>query len=123
MFLDTHAVVFLHAGRFDMFTETGLELLEEEKLHVSPMVILELQYLYEIGRLRFDARTIRHDLEGSISLRVSAEKWEPITHKAQEMDWTRDPFDRMIAAQALVESTRLLTRDRKILRNCSLALW
>jgi PIN domain nuclease of toxin-antitoxin system len=33
------------------------------------------------------------------------------------MKWTRDPFDRIIAAQAAVDATPLLTRDRIILSN------
>ena len=42
---------------------------------------------------------------------------------AMEFSWTRDPFDRLIAAQALVSGERLLTRDRLIRANCSWAFW
>jgi PIN domain nuclease of toxin-antitoxin system len=40
-----------------------------------------------------------------------------------ELSWTRDPFDRTITAQALVEGQRLLTRDWIIRENCSIAFW
>ena len=31
------------------------------------------------------------------------------------MSWTRDPFDRVITAQAALEQDRLITKDRVIL--------
>jgi PIN domain nuclease of toxin-antitoxin system len=37
--------------------------------------------------------------------------------------WTRDPFDRLIVAQAAIESVRLLTKDRTIRRNFAGAIW
>jgi PIN domain nuclease of toxin-antitoxin system len=39
------------------------------------------------------------------------------------LTWTRDPFDRMIAAQAVVADAPLLTADETILDNLPLATW
>lgn len=39
------------------------------------------------------------------------------------LTWTRDPFDRMIAAQAIVADAPLVTADRTILANLPLAVW
>jgi PIN domain nuclease of toxin-antitoxin system len=36
---------------------------------------------------------------------------------------TRDPFDRLIVANALVENLPLLTFDENIRAHCSLAFW
>jgi len=42
---------------------------------------------------------------------------------ANGLSWTRDPFDRMIAAQAIVADAPLVTADRTILGNLPLATW
>ncbi len=87
------------------------------------MVLLELQYLFKIGRISFDGETILEDLRADIGLRVMDRRWFDVCSKALGLSWTRDPFDRLITAQALVEGQRLLTRDRSIRDNCSLAFW
>jgi PIN domain nuclease of toxin-antitoxin system len=50
--LDTHAVVWLAAGELERFASSVRLLLEHAECAVSPMVRLELDYLYEIGRLK-----------------------------------------------------------------------
>ena len=40
-----------------------------------------------------------------------------------EIDWTRDPFDRLIVAQAIAADGFLLTKDRTILNHSVAALW
>ncbi len=123
MLLDTHCVVFLHAGETGLFGETVRHLLDTEDLFISPMVLLELQYLHEIGRIQFDGETIIRELRGDIGLRILDRRWQDVCTKATELSWTRDPFDRMISAQALIEGQRLLTKDRTIREHCSLAFW
>jgi PIN domain nuclease of toxin-antitoxin system len=46
-----------------------------------------------------------------------------LVEAATKLDWTRDPFDRMISAQAIVAGAPLLTADRTILANLPLATW
>ena len=123
MFLDTHAAVFLHGGLLGEFTHEGLTLLESEPLYFSPMAGLELQYLFEIGRIRFPAKQILDDLKADISLTVMDRNWQKILEKSWELSWTRDPFDRIISAQAAVEKQKLLTRDGNIQKNLPLSVW
>ncbi len=123
MLLDTHCVVFLHAGETGLFGETVRLLLDTEDLFISPMVLLELQYLHEIGRIQFDGETIVRELRGDIGLRILDRRWQDVCAKATELSWTRDPFDRTITSQALIEGQRLLTKDRTIREHCSLAFW
>ena len=42
---------------------------------------------------------------------------------AARLSWTRDPFDRLIAAHALADDLLLITRDRNRLENCLVARW
>lgn len=123
MLLDTHAAVFLHAGRLEEFTTTGRRFLEREELFLSPMSALEMQYLFEVGRIRFPAEPILADLSTEIGLSVLDRDWYAVVRKSWEVGWARDPFDRMISAQAILEGQRLLTRDRTLLEHCSLAFW
>jgi hypothetical protein len=50
--LDTHVVVWLYAFGSKKLSEQACELLERSpKLLISPMVLLELEFLQEIGKL------------------------------------------------------------------------
>lgn len=42
---------------------------------------------------------------------------------AAPLSWTRDPFDRLIAAHAVVADAALVTADQTILENLPLATW
>ena len=48
---------------------------------------------------------------------------EATVRAAASLGWTRDPFDRMIAAHAIVADAPLLTADRTILEHLPLATW
>jgi PIN domain nuclease of toxin-antitoxin system len=39
------------------------------------------------------------------------------------LDWTHDPFDRLISAHALCRGIPLLTKDKMIRRRLKLAVW
>jgi PIN domain nuclease of toxin-antitoxin system len=121
--LDTHAAVFLHGGRTDLFTETARYFLEVSPLAVSPMTVFEMDYLFEIKRIAFHSKIIISDLENDLGLTVLDRNWYAVIKKAGELTWTRDPFDRCLAAHAEAEGLRLLTRDQELLTHCSLAFW
>jgi PIN domain nuclease of toxin-antitoxin system len=46
-----------------------------------------------------------------------------LAQTAVGLTWTRDPFDRVIAAHAIVADAPLVTADRTILDNLPLATW
>jgi PIN domain nuclease of toxin-antitoxin system len=123
IFLDTHAVVFLHAGETSLFTDTAHYILETEIPAMSPMAVLELDYLYEIGRIAMPSQGIVEDLERDLGLEIIDRSWLAVIRKAQTLRWTRDPFDRIIVAQAMHEGCRLLTRDRSIQEQYEHAFW
>lgn len=62
-------------------------------------------------------------LRRSIGLQVSDVPCLELVQAALLLDWTRDPFDRMIAAHAIVENIPLLTADRAIRKHLPLATW
>lgn len=115
--LDTHVVVWLHAGEVDRFPVGVRTKLDREVLGISPMVLLELQYLYETSRITVQAEKIFKNLSDEIGLLLWDKPFADIAREAIRHDWTRDPFDRMICAHASVSGHTLITKDRHI-RGC-----
>ena len=52
IYLDTHAVIWLYAGEIDLFPAKAKDAIEASELLISPAVLLELQFLKEIGRIK-----------------------------------------------------------------------
>jgi PIN domain nuclease of toxin-antitoxin system len=123
MMLDTHVVVWLYAGTVEKLSSTAKTRLEADSLWVSPVVVLELQYLHEIGRLTVGAESVMAELKKVMGIQVCTTRFESVTQAGLSLSWTRDPFDRLIVAQSLVEQLPLLTADALILRNAPLAFW
>lgn len=123
IYLDTHVVAWLYAGKAKLLPENIRNELVKEELLISPMVLLELQYLYEIGRVAEKGSVVVRDLAKRIGLNVCTLPFETIIEHAIEQTWTRDPFDRIIVAQAGIRSTKLVTKDTIIHQNYSHALW
>lgn len=98
-------------------------LLAERRPKVSPLVELELTYMHEIGRARDPAPMMLLALRKSIGLEVEDISFAEVARTAVDLTWTRDPFDRMIAAQAIVADAPLVTADRNILANLPQATW
>jgi PIN domain nuclease of toxin-antitoxin system len=91
--------------------------------YISPMVRLELKYLYEIGRISELPDPIIANLGHFIDLRICQEDFNQLIGYSLSLDWTRDPFDRMIVAHAAVNGNILLTKDNRILANYPQAKW
>lgn len=123
IFLDTHVFVWLYAGLREKFSDKTMELLNNNDLKISPMVMLETQYLYEIKRIQVPARQIYEDLHLRLGVTVANDDFSMVVQNALDFSWTRDPFDRLIVAQAMALSASLLTADNNILENYSLAVW
>lgn len=123
LYLDTHAVVCLHQGDLSIFSATGLAALEASVLLYSPAVLLEIQYLFEIGRINPEPGAILDDLRHDVRLEACPLPYLQVMKAACLEGWTRDPFDRSIVAQARYVDGRLLSRDRLIRESYSAAFW
>ena len=121
--LDTHVVVWLYAGELERFSPLAAAALEEEILVISPIVELELTYLHEIGRLTVSGSVVVADLRARLGLEISEQSLSAVVAAASPLDWSRDPFDRLIVGDALSASSPLLTKGETIRRRVSLARW
>jgi hypothetical protein len=68
-------------------------------------------------------RDVVDALAGEIGLARCGLPFAQVVAGALDLEWTRDPFDRLIVAQARVRQLPLLTRDRTILDHYSEATW
>lgn len=98
-------------------------LIETGQPFVSPIVELELAYLYEVGKVTESAAAPLSALRKTIGLQIADIPAAALVQAATGLSWTRDPFDRMIAAQAIVADAPLVTADKTILANLPLATW
>jgi len=98
-------------------------MLETEEAFISPVVELELTYLHEVGKVSEPAAAPLSALRRSVGLQVADASLEAVVAAAVRLNWTRDPFDRLIAAQAILADAPLLTADRTILEHLPLATW
>ena len=67
--LDTHVVVWLYLGELSLFPPAVRNELNRSDLVASPIIELELQYLFEIERVTVPAIEIVTELQESIGLR------------------------------------------------------
>ena len=123
-YLDTNVVVWLAQGNLARISDKAKGVLEEAELLIAPMVLLELAYLYEIGRIKLSARDVQMKIEHEIGVRVCDLAFPMVANVALDESWTRDPFDRMIVAQAKANGLAfLVTADEEIGQHYSRSIW
>ena len=123
IYLDTHVVVWLYQKEKSRFTPRTQILIDQEDLYISPMVELELEYLFEIDRINVKADIIVNYLKEKIDLKMCGNLFSDIVQESISMKWTRDPFDRIITAQAALSDSILITKDHQIRKHYSKAVW
>lgn len=121
--LDTHVLVWLYEDPERLTPPLVRERLEAEQLGLSPFVRLELQYLYEVGRVSVPAQAIVDDVAPKLELVLTDPPSAQVCQAAETLSWTRDPFDRLISAQAITSDTNLVTKDGIIRKHLPLAWW
>jgi PIN domain nuclease of toxin-antitoxin system len=110
--LDTNAVIWLEQRH----PRARPLLKERRRLYISPATLLELQFLHETARIRLHVATVSAIADDQRWLLDDppAASW---FDRAADLSWTRDPFDRLIAAHALVRRWRLATGDAELASN------
>ena len=121
--LDTHVVCWLYEGRTKLLSAPAAEAIEHGRLFVSPIVGLELQLLHEIGRISKGPEPVLRSLAADIGLQIEAASFAGVAAQARELSWTRDPFDRLIVAQARLARSPLVTKDALIRKHYPAAVW
>ena len=121
--LDTHAVVWIIGGQTEKIGQEARALIAQAELILSPAVTLELQFLYEVGRVNAPASDAVRTLQLALNVRVATDTFDSVVSAALAETWTRDPFDRLIVAHARMLGAPLLSRDRRIADAYSNTRW
>lgn len=109
LLLDTHALLWWLAG--EPMSTDALEAISDPGalVAVSAVSVWEITIKRAAGKLRF---------EGAIAPAIAAAAFEPLPVSVDHAERAgglprhhRDPFDRMLVAQAQSEQLRIVTRD------------
>jgi len=123
-YLDTNVVVWLAQGSLDRISDKAKQHLNEAELLLSPMVLLELEFLFEVKRIRLGARDIFLKIEHELGVRHCNFTFSSIVSAALDEKWTRDPFDRMIVAHAKANGfANLISSDEEINQHYPRTVW
>jgi PIN domain nuclease of toxin-antitoxin system len=123
VYLDTHIVVWLYAGLTEKLTENAKRAINDREVLISQMVRLELQHLFEIGRIKAKPSNMIKSLSKSIDLGISDCPLSEIIDEALKIKWTRDVFDRLLVAEATTKGVGFITADEDIKTNLKQAIW
>jgi PIN domain nuclease of toxin-antitoxin system len=123
-YLDTHIVLWLAAGKVSRLSSKTRGLLGRSELRLSAMAYLELEYLHELGRTRFTARDLLEKVNHEINLSLCDLPFATIAAAALDEKWTRDPFDRLIVANAKANGFAwLVSADETMARHYPRTVW
>jgi PIN domain nuclease of toxin-antitoxin system len=112
--LDTNAVIWLVQRH-----PRARRLEKLPRLFISPATLLEIQFLEEVGRLRGRSGRAAEMLATDPRWKLDdppAVRWFDL---AGQLSWTRDPFDRLLAAHAQLRGWKLATGDERVLKGMS----
>ena len=112
LLLDTHFLIWLvleskHLANFpwlDRYRPWG----------VSPVSFLEIQFLAEVGRLSVSNPEFTSTVMKDRRFIIDDISLDTLVGHALRLDWTRDPFDRLLVAHSLARRVALCTTDRTI---------
>jgi len=123
LLVDTNVIVWMLLGDRDRVTATAQEILEDERcaILVSAASVWEIAIKRSLGKLEIEDRWARS--LGGLGLEPL-----PITsiHAAEveRLPWHhRDPFDRLLVAQAAVEEVALVSADPQLAAYGVEVLW
>jgi PIN domain nuclease of toxin-antitoxin system len=123
IYLDTHVAVWLAAGEGNRLSRRAQKLVNTEPLAISPAVLLEIEFLKEIGRVRASAEEMFGVLSEETGLSLCREEFANVVKRSLREKWTRVPFDQLIVSQAALAGEQLLSKYQNILIHYAKAFW
>ena len=112
LLLDTHFLIWLVLGSQRLAEFPWVE--RHRPWGVSPVSFLEIQFLAEIGRLSVRNPEFTRAVMEDPRFTVDDVPLVTVIRHALGLEWTRDPFDRLLVAHSLARRVPLCTVDRGI---------
>ncbi|MGH7334595.1 MAG: type II toxin-antitoxin system VapC family toxin [Candidatus Rokuibacteriota bacterium] len=113
--LDTHFFIWIVLGSRRLAEFPWVE--RYRPWGVSPISLLEIQFLSEVGRVSVRNPQFVTELMNDRRFTVDDAPLVTLVRHALNLDWTRDPFDRLLAAHSTARRVPLCTADRRMLRH------
>lgn len=117
-YLDTNIVIYMHRRDLARLTKRASEQLEDSELLISGMVILELEMLYEKGRINYSGLQMLSDLNERIVVSICQLPMGVVMQSAIGIKRTGEPGDRIIVANA-VANTWTVEEFRERFKECA----
>jgi PIN domain nuclease of toxin-antitoxin system len=113
LLLDTSIVLWVAVDSPRLSDSARLEIERAEAIFVSSISLWEMVIKAGLGKLKvdFDRLLVRM---GTAGIRELAVTWRHAMAVSTLADHHRDPFDRMLIAQAISEPLRLITSDARL---------
>jgi len=115
LLFDTHFLLWVVTGasRLDEFDWLD----RYQPWGISPISLLEVRFLAETGRLQVRSPEFEAAVSADPRFVLDEVPLLALVRHAVELDWTRDPFDRLLSAHSAARRTPLCTLDRTIRRH------
>jgi PIN domain nuclease of toxin-antitoxin system len=113
LLLDTHFLLWsvLGVARLDEFDWLD----RYRPWGVSPISFLEVKFLAEVGRLEVHHAEFMDAVKRDARFTVDEVPLMALIERAMPLEWTRDPFDRLLTAHSLARRTPFCTVDRVVM--------
>lgn len=110
--LDTHFLIWtvLELPRMDDFPWLD----DYRPWGVSPVSFLEIQFLSEVGKLKVKQSEFIEAVGRDPRYAIDEVPLFSLVRQALPLSWTRDPFDRLLAAHSSARRIPLCTLDRRL---------
>ena len=115
LLLDTHFLIWLVLGSRRLREFPWLE--RHRPWGVSPVSFLEIQFLAESGRISVRNPQFAEAVANDPRFTVDDVPLATVVRYALRLDWTRDPFDRLLSAHSMARRLPLCTVDRDLLEH------
>lgn len=115
LLVDTHFLLWIVLGsrRLEAFPW----LADYRPWGVSPVSFLEIQFLGEVGRLEVRNPAFTETVMADPRFAVDEAPLVRLIEHSLPLSWTRDPFDRLLAAHSSARRVPLCTLDRTLRRH------
>jgi PIN domain nuclease of toxin-antitoxin system len=112
LLLDTHFLLWIVTGSDRLREFAWLD--DYRPWGVSPVSLLEIQFLGEVGRLSVEQPAFDEAVRQDPRFVVDEIGIGALVGKALSLAWTRDPFDRLLAAHSEARRVSFCSLDRRV---------
>lgn len=121
LLLDTHLLLWVMADDAALSSRARDEIAAAEMVYASAASLWEISIKAALGKLTVDQADLIDKL-GQAGFHPLPVTWGHAAAVRRLPDIHRDPFDRILVAQAVSEPLRLLTHDRTLTRYSELVI-